>query len=325
MNLYPLIKLLSNGQFQTGTQLGEQLGVSRTAIWKQVQQLPSLGLDVTTKKNEGYCLAKPLQLLDVELLEAQLLAANSSLALNFYPVIDSTNSELARRLAAGETRQPLLLLAEMQTAGRGRRGRDWFSPYAASLSLSLSFQVEGGANVLQGLSLAVGVVIKQVLEQQGINGVQLKWPNDLYLNNAKLGGILIELSGDFSGPCNLVVGLGLNVFRPQQPIPLELDQPVAFLSDLNGVELCRTRLVAELAVALEQLLSDYAKEGFIPWQAKWNAAHIWAGEKAFIITPAQQVAVTLGGVTNTGELQVIYEDGSQGVINAGEVSVRTRE
>lgn len=325
MNLYPLIKLLSNGQFQTGTQLGEQLGVSRTAIWKQVQQLPSLGLDVITKKNEGYCLAKPLQLLDVELLEVQLLAANSALALNFYPVIDSTNAELARRLAAGETRQPLLLLAEMQTAGRGRRGRDWFSPYAASLSLSLSVQVETGANALQGLSLAVGVVIKEVLEQQGVKGVQLKWPNDLYLNNAKLGGILIELSGDFSGPCNLVVGVGLNVFCPQQALPAELDQPVAFLSGLNGVELCRTRLAAELALALEQLLSDYAKEGFIPWQAKWNAAHIWAGEKAFIITPAQQVAVTLGGVTNMGELQVTYEDGSQGIINAGEVSVRTRE
>lgn len=324
MNLYPLIKLLSNGQFQTGTQLGELLGVSRTAIWKQVQQLPSLGLEIITKKNDGYCLAQPLQLLDIERLQAQLLAAHSSLALSFSPVIDSTNTELARRLAKGETAAPHLLLAEMQTAGRGRRGRDWFSPYAASLSLSLSFQVEGGANVLQGLSLAVGVVVKQVLEQQGVGGVQLKWPNDLYLNNAKLGGILIELSGDFSGPCNLVVGLGLNVFRPQQLVTL--DQPVAFLSDVDaGLTLCRTRLAADLALALEQLLKNYAQQGFKPWQERWNAAHIWAGKKAFIITPAQQVPVTLGGVTDTGELQVMYDDGSPGIINAGEVSVRTRE
>ncbi len=325
MNLYPLIKLLSNGQFQTGTQLGEQLGISRAAIWKQIQQLPSLGLDVITKKNEGYCLAQPLQLLDTVQLEAQLLAANSALALNFYPVIDSTNAELARRLAAGETRQPLLLLAEMQTAGRGRRGRDWFSPYAASLSLSLSVQVETGANALQGLSLAVGVVIKEVLEQQGVKGVQLKWPNDLYLNNAKLGGILIELSGDFSGPCNLVVGVGLNVFSPQQALPAELDQPVAFLSDLNGVELCRTRLAAALALALEQLLMSFTLQGFEPWQERWNAAHLWAGEKAFIITANQRVAVTLGGVNALGELQVTYADGVEGFINAGEVSVRARE
>lgn len=324
MNLYPLIKLLSNGQFQTGTQLGQQLGISRAAIWKQIQQLPSLGLDIITKKNDGYCLAQPLQLLNIERLQAQLLAVNSSLVLDFSPVIDSTNAELARCLANGETASPRLLLAEKQTAGRGRRGRDWFSPYAASLSLSLSFQVEGGANALQGLSLAVGVVIKEVLEQQGINGVQLKWPNDLYLNNAKLGGILIELSGDFSGPCNLVVGLGLNVFRPQRP--LVLDQPVAFLSDTDpNFTLCRTRLAADLALALEQLLINFSVQGFEPWQARWNTAHIWAGKKAFIITPNQQVAVTLGGVNAIGELQVTYDDGLQGLINAGEVSVRARE
>lgn len=329
MNLYPLIKLLSNGQFQTGTQLGEQLGISRAAIWKQIQQLPSLGLEIITKKNDGYCLAQPLQLLDIEQLQAQLLAAHSSLALSFYPVIDSTNAELARCLANGEAASPRLLLAEKQTAGRGRRGRDWFSPYAASLSLSLSCQVEGGANALQGLSLAVGVVIKEVLEQQGINGVQLKWPNDLYLNNAKLGGILIELSGDFSGPCNLVVGLGLNVFRPQQPEELDwekIDQPVTFLSDTDSnFTLCRTRLAADLALALEQLLINFSVQGFEPWQERWNAAHIWAGEKAFIITPNQQVAVTLGGVNAIGELQVTYDDGLQGLINAGEVSVRVRE
>lgn len=348
MTLYPLIHLLSDGQFQTGTLLGEQLGISRTAVWKQVKQLPSLGFEVITKKNVGYCLARPLQLLDVEALQAELLAAKSSLWLSFVPVIDSTNAELIRRLAT-EAALPLgikghnvedqtiqnkpsnaLMLAEMQTAGRGRRGRSWFSPYAASLSLSISFQMEGGANVLQGLSLAVGVVVKEVLETQGILGVQLKWPNDLYLstaehvNGAKLGGILIELSGDLAGPCNVVVGLGLNVFRTQPPEAI--DQPLAFLSDvIEETAICRTRLAAKLALALEQLLSNFAAEGFRPWQAGWNAAHVWAGQAASIITPSQQVQVVLGGVTATGELQVTYNDGSSGLINAGEVSVRARE
>lgn len=325
MNLYPLIKLLSNGEFKTGTLLGEELGISRTAVWKQIKQLPNLGLQVITKKSEGYSLSQPLYLLDISLLDSKLKAANSSLALSFYPVIDSTNSELARRAPANA-----LLVAEMQTAGRGRRGRDWFSPYAASLSLSISFQMEGGANVLQGLSLAVGVVVKEVLETQGILGVQLKWPNDLYLstaehvNGAKLGGILIELSGDLAGPCNVVVGVGLNIFRTQPPEAI--DQPLVFLSDvIDEAAICRTRLAAALALALEQLLSNFAAEGFRPWQAGWNAAHVWAGQAAYIITPSQQVPVMLGGVTATGELQVTYNDGSSGLINAGEVSVRARE
>lgn len=338
MTLYPLIHLLSDGQFQTGTLLGEQLGISRTAVWKQVKQLPSLGLEILTKKNAGYCLVKPLQLLQVEALQAELLAANSSLELSFLPVIDSTNAELARRLVNNSQSTKnfkakptnTLMLAEMQTAGRGRRGRSWFSPYAASLSLSISFQMEGGANVLQGLSLAVGVVVKEVLETQGILGVQLKWPNDLYLstaehvNGAKLGGILIELSGDLAGPCNVVVGVGLNIFRTQPPEAI--DQPLVFLSDvIDEAAICRTRLAAKLALALEQLLSNFAAEGFRPWQAGWNAAHVWAGQAAYIITPSQQVPVMLGGVTASGELQVTYEDASSGLINAGEVSVRARE
>lgn len=327
MNLYPLIKLLSNGQFQTGTQLGEQLGISRTAVWKQIKQLQALGLEVITKKNEGYSFAQPIQLLDTRLIKSRLDAAHSSLVLDFLPVVDSTNLELTRRLAnkdlvSKNASANTLLIAEKQTAGRGRRGRNWSSPYAASLSLSLSFKVEGGANVLQGLSLAVGVVTKDVLSLHGIKDVLLKWPNDLYLNDAKLGGILIELSGDLAGPCNVIVGLGLNVFRTQQAI--DVDQPVAYLSDGANAAICRASLAADLAMAIEKLLINYAIEGFMPWQEKWNAAHIWTGRKASIITPNKNLAVTLGGVTNTGELQVTYEDGSQGVINAGEVSVRTR-
>lgn len=328
MNLYPLIKLLSNGKFQTGTLLGEQLGISRTAVWKQIQQLQGLGLQILTKRSEGYCLAQPLQLLDINLIKTRLQMSGSLLALDFLPVIDSTNLELARRLANKDL-TPItlptsaLLIAEMQTAGRGRRGRSWVSPYAASLSMSLNFKVEAGANVLQGLSLAIGVVIKNTLISHGVEGVQLKWPNDLYLKGTKLGGILIELSGDLAGPCNVVVGLGLNVFRIQQV--LEVDQPVAYLSDAVDVAVCRSSLAVDLALAIEKLLTNYATEGFKPWQTEWNDAHVWQGKEAFILTPNQSLAVVLGGVTETGELQVTYEDGRQGVINAGEVSVRVAE
>lgn len=323
MNLYPLINLLSDGKFQTGTQLGVKLGISRTAVWKQIQQLPGLGLDIITKKNSGYCLDNPLDLLDIELIKSKLEEYASSIFVEFYPVIDSTNLELSRRFNAAEKLNKHLILAEMQTAGRGRRGRDWFSPYASSLSMSIAWQVEGGANVLQGLSLAVGVVIKNTLEKYNIEGIKLKWPNDLYINNAKLGGILIELSGDLAGPCNLIVGFGVNVTRPSQS--LVLDQPIVFLSDLKGVTVCRSSLAADLAVGVERLLVSYPAEGFIPWQKDWNTAHIWTNKKANIITPQATTPVVLAGVNAIGELQVTYKDGSEGSINSGEVSVRAIE
>jgi len=321
MNLYPLIKLLSKGQFQTGTQLGEILGISRTAVWKQIQQLSGLGLEVVTKKNNGYKLHEPLHLIDLDIVQNSLQKANSSLVLNFFSTLDSTNSELSRRISKDpDSANKQFLLTENQTAGRGRRGRDWYSPYAASLSMSLSFKVEGGANVLQALSLAVGVEIKRVLEKHGINNVLLKWPNDLYLNDSKLGGILIELKGDLAGPCNLIVGFGINVFRPKR-IP-DLDQPIAFLSDVKKAGICRSKLAAELALAVDKLVTDYPEKGFKPFKDAWNEAHIWKGKKANIISSNQSISVILGGVTATGELQVVYEDGSSGVINAGEVSVR---
>lgn len=320
MNLYPLIKLLSNGQFQTGTQLGDALGVSRTAVWKQVQQLPSLGLDVITKKNDGYKLSEPLSLLDINLIVTKLKQAHSPLVVSFFPSLDSTNLELSRRI----TKEPELLdkqlvLVEKQTAGRGRRGREWYSPYASSLSISFGFKVEGGANVLQALSLAVAVVTKRVLAKQGVKDILLKWPNDLYLNNTKLGGILIELKGDLAGPCNVIIGLGINVFRTKN-LP-NLDQPIVFLNDVKE-NICRSVLAVEIALAIDELVTNYPITGFKPFQDEWNEAHIWKNQNAHIITSNESVAVTLGGVNEIGELQVTYSDGSAGLINAGEVSVR---
>lgn len=323
MNLYPLINLLSDGKFQTGTQLGLKLGISRTAVWKQIQQLEGLGIEVITKKNEGYCLSNPLDLLNFEKMQADLAAANSSLTSEFYPVIDSTNLEFSRRISAGELFKHHLILAEMQTAGRGRRGRDWFSPYASSLSMSICWRIEAGANALQGLSLAVGVVIKDALSKHGIPEVKLKWPNDLYLNSAKVGGILIELSGDLAGPCNLVVGFGLNIYRQEQM--KDVDQPIAFLSDATTKKICRTSLAIDLALAVEKLLEDYPSVGFQPLQNAWNSAHVWQGMEANLITPVSVTPVTLGGVNELGELQVTYSNGKTGSINSGEISVRAAE
>lgn len=320
MNLYPLIKALSDGQNHTGTALGQRLGISRTAIWKQIQQLPEMGLNYTADKTTGYALTDALDLLDASVLKSALSGAGSSLALEVLPQIDSTNTALARRLQAGKSIHGTLLLAEMQTAGRGRRGRTWISPFASSLSLSLGWQFEGAANQLHGLSLAVGVVVRNALSALGYTPPGLKWPNDVQVGDAKLGGILIEVSGDLAGPCQLIIGLGLNVKRVSS---LEnLDRDVTFLSDLQADLVTRNTLAEHLALALESLMLDFVLEGFRPWQAEWNAAHCWKGREGLLITPLAEEAVVFGDVNAEGELEVFDPQQRSRFINAGEVSLR---
>ena len=324
MNLYPLIDQLSDGRYHTGTELGETLGISRTAIWKQIQKLPELGLQYQTEKQLGYRLEKPLDLLDADLIKQQIQTGftQDEVTLVVEPVVTSTNTLLLERANRGEEIHLELLTAEMQNAGKGRRGRSWFSPFASSLSCSLGWSFDGSAQELQGLSLAIGVAMKVGLGRLGVKGVGLKWPNDVYLDQAKLGGILIEITGDLAGPCKLVVGFGLNVHRPSGFNPSSLNQPVAFLSDLNIPLPSRSELIAALYLEVLRVLSSYATTGFAPWVDSWNEAHVWKGCKAQLITHQDTATVTLGQVNQLGELAVVDSSGQHKWLNSGEISLR---
>ena len=320
MNLYPLIKILADGNFHTGTQLGEYLGISRTAIWKQIQQLPTLGLEYITEKPRGYALTKPLDLLDADSIRTLLCRDCPDVHVEVLTSVDSTNMELSRRVSNGQIIHNHLLTAEMQTLGRGRRGRGWFSPFASSLSMSIGWQFDGSANELQGLSLAVGVGVQKALEGFNLQGVGLKWPNDIYSAHGKLGGILIEITGDLSGPCQLIVGVGLNVVS--HPFVSEVDQAVGFIDQLSTDLPVRNQLVVACVKEIVRILEQFQVRGFSDWQDEWNQRHIWSGQAGKIITAKGETPVLLGNVNSSGELGVTYSSGEVGYINSGEVSVR---
>lgn len=205
-----LITLLSDGQFHSGEQLGEQLGISRAAVSKHMAALKELGLDLFSLTGKGYRLAVPMALYD----EAQLQALAPMAPVHCFPVIDSTNQyllEQVNQLSSGES-----CLAECQTAGRGRRGKPWVSPFGCQLILSMYWRLEQGMAAAMGLSLAVGVAVVQALESLGYPGVELKWPNDLYYQGRKLAGILVEMSGSAGASCHLVIGVGLNLAMPSR-------------------------------------------------------------------------------------------------------------
>lgn len=189
-----LIGILADGEFHSGEQLGEQLGMSRAAINKHIQTLRDWGVDVFTVPGKGYSLPEPIQLLNEEVIRSQIGHGNVAVL----PVIDSTNQYLLDRLS--ELKSGDACVAEYQQAGRGRRGRKWFSPFGANLYLSMYWRLEQGPAAAIGLSLVIGIVMAEVLHDLGADQVRVKWPNDLYLNDRKLAGILVELTGKQAMP-----------------------------------------------------------------------------------------------------------------------------
>ena len=200
-----LISILADAEFHSGEQLGERLGMSRAAINKHIQTLRDWGVDVFTVPGKGYSLPEPIQLLDEEQIARQIEHGRVTVL----PVIDSTNQYLLDRLS--ELQSGDACVAEYQQAGRGRRGRKWFSPFGSNLYLSMYWRLEQGPAAAIGLSLVIGIVIAEVLQSLGADKVRVKWPNDLYLQDRKLSGILVELTGKTGDAAQIVSGAGINL------------------------------------------------------------------------------------------------------------------
>ncbi|WP_106475523.1 biotin--[acetyl-CoA-carboxylase] ligase [Phytohalomonas tamaricis] len=325
MNIRDLICLLSDGHYHSGEQLGEQLGVSRTAVWKQLKKLETLGISLEAVRGKGYCISDALELLDgAEIVAALPLAARQQLVRLFInDTLSSTNTFLLDRFSDGAGHGEVCI-AEMQTNGRGRRGRNWIGAWGRTLPFSLGWRFESGASRLEGLSLAIGVVVAELLASHGVE-LQLKWPNDLLLVKSgqayKLGGILIEVRGDIEGPCQVVVGIGLNVSLPEQ-FRLSVGQPVAAVHDVDR-SISRNTLAAGLIEALVTLLPKFETEGFGPWRERWNARHYHAGQPVNVLQGRTNFEAIAEDVDEAGNLRV-REEGQLRLLSGGEVSLRGR-
>lgn len=326
MTIGDLIRLLSDGEFHSGEQLGEKLGVSRAAVWKQLRKLEAMGIGLEAVKGQGYRLVEPLELLDGQRIVAGLSReARGYLARLFVEEsLPSSNAFLRERFACGAGHAEVCLV-EQQSAGRGRRGRTWSTPWGQSLMLSIGWRVESSVASLEGLSLAVGVALAQVLERYGIEP-RLKWPNDVLLalpegGLGKLAGILVEVSGDAAGPCEVVVGMGINVSLPDA-FRRQLDQPAAALRD-QVPTLSRNVLAVELLEALLPLVARFESQGFAAWQAPWNARHAFAGAAIDIWRGERPEPAVAEGVDAAGNL-LVQREGRLERLAGGEISVRAR-
>ena len=315
-----LLRVLSDGNTHSGRELASLLGVSRTAIWKQLAKLEPLGLELQSQTGKGYCLAGGLELLDEELIFANLVGGLSALIGNFHllRLVDSTNAYLLRQEPAEGIE---ICLSEYQSAGRGRRGRQWVSPFASNIYLSLKFTVNGGIAALEGLSLAVGVAVAHALSDLGVLDVQLKWPNDLLWRGKKLGGILIEIAGDPSGICQAVVGLGLNL-KATHAMEQLIDQPWVALDNVLESVPQRNRIVASLLNRLVPLLANYETQGFAPYHQAWECLNAHVGQPVSLSMGNRTCEGIVRGVDETGALLLETETGIS-TFHGGEVSLRS--
>lgn len=316
----------------SGDALARASGQTRAAVWKKIEALRAAGVAIHAQPGQGYGLAQPLDLLDEDDLRARLPAALGAEieTLEVAWTLDSTNSELLRR--PPPSRGVAVLLAERQTGGRGRRGRDWSSPLAANLYLSLSRTFSGGLARLPGLSLVAGVATAEALHALGFVGVRLKWPNDLVVEDGigpnsapgqilrKLGGLLVEGGGENAGPARAVLGLGLNVRMPPA-FAAAIDQPWVDLAALAPVTPSRNTIVAALLAQWIPALAQFDADGLAPFLARYAGFDALAGRDIALHADGIARPAHALGLADDGALRVRIE-GREQRVHSGEVSVR---
>lgn len=316
MDLYALLKLLADGEYHSGSALGHELGVSRTAIWKSLAKLEEIGIPVSSQKGLGYCVPGGLDLLDADYIVSLLPSSLSSrVQLEVFSTLESTNQYLLDVDCLPESGYRFCV-AERQTGGRGRRGRQWFSPMAKNIYLSCGFQYTGGVEGLAGLSLVVGIACTEAMVSLGIEGLSIKWPNDIWLHDRKLAGILVELRGEPTTGWQVVVGLGVNVWMERVDEDV-VNQAWASLRDYP--DLNRSEIVAVIIAHLTKALDEFAVTGFAAFLERWAENDALRGQEVAIV--GGKVKGFAQGVDQTGAL-LLQDDTGVHAINAGEVSVR---
>jgi BirA family biotin operon repressor/biotin-[acetyl-CoA-carboxylase] ligase len=314
----PILRALSHAEFRSGEALARSFGVSRGTIHNALKGLEGLGVCVVGSRGLGYRLDHAPSWLDVE--RARAAAGDTDVDLRVEASCESTNTlvmDLARDGAASGT----VVAAELQTRGRGRRGRSWQSALGGALTFSMLWRFERGVAGLSGLSLAVGVALVRALRGLGAAEVMLKWPNDLVLPGGKLGGILIEVEGDALGPSAAVIGIGINV-RLSSELKYCIDQPAVDLVDARPDTTDRNVILGMCLRELCVALPAFERGGFPPVRYEWQRYHVHQDRPVLLLRP--------DGVTEAGIARGANEDGAllleQGdtmrICLAGDVSLR---
>ncbi len=315
---FPLLKLLSDGQFHSGEVLAQQFKVTRATIWNALKHAESLGVTVFSVRGRGYKLPQAIEFLDQKLVLSAIGEQREWFNLIVLDEVTSTNTYLMQQKNVPHA---TCVAAHIQTKGKGRRGRTWVSQLGASLTFSLIWRFQCGAAALSGLSLAVGVALMRALKSLGIYQAQLKWPNDVLIDGKKLAGILIELQGDLDGPSTAVIGVGINLNLPKALIEA-IDQPVIDLNKVGGELINQSKLLGVLLKHLAEVLSRFEQLGFMGLRDEWLGDHAYHNQPVRMLLP--NGTEVLGIVKNVADDGILLVETALGLqrFSAGEISLR---
>ncbi len=318
-----LLRLLSDGHFHSGTDLGLSLGVSRAAVCKTIKSLGETGVNIHRVTGRGYRLEQPFAPLDVQqiLAELQRLAPlpSAAFALEVLEETDSTSSHLLQGTV--DDNNVRVCLAEAQRQGRGRRGRHWVATPWHNILLSMAWRFEQGPAALAGLSLAAGVAAVHALQEYGVSGFGLKWPNDLLWRERKLAGLLVDIRGEAAGPCSAIVGLGLNVYLDPRDAAT-IDQPWVDLHTMLQQTIDRNRLAALLIHHFTEMFRRFESDGLAVFRSEWEAHHCYAQQRVCLLQGDTQIEGEVQGIDDSGALLIRDASGTLRRFHSGEISLR---
>ncbi len=323
-NYSKIIQLLSDDQHHSGTAIGAHLNIGRSAVWKSIEQLRQLGVNIQSAGRKGYRLTQDIELLDEDKIRHFINAPNENLfeKIEIYESIESTNTYLMQQ-ARNHTKGNQACLAELQTGGKGRNGRKWISSFASNIALSILWRFETLPGGLSGLSLVIGMALCKACEQIGITNTKLKWPNDIYWNERKLGGILIEIQGEPWGPCNVVIGVGININLAKE-FASDIDQPWVDCNEILGTKhISRNNFAAIIMEHIALLLRQFQEQGFEPFTQEWPQYDILFNQEVNVHLPDKIEAGTAVGINSDGAL-LVEIDGKQRPFYSGDATLRKR-
>ncbi|MEE4246244.1 MAG: biotin--[acetyl-CoA-carboxylase] ligase [Kangiellaceae bacterium] len=311
-----LLKVLSDGQFHSGQAMAAKMGVSRAAIWKVIKELRALGLDIFSVTGKGYKLAETIDLIDPEQLARQLLGViKTSDNLFLFTSLASTNKFL---LSLPQTNDVRVCISEFQSEGRGRLGRVWHSPFAKNIYCSIRLVIPRAIEQISGLSLVVGYSVAEILTQFGVQNLKLKWPNDIRLNSAKVGGVLIELGQNTETSVDVVIGIGLNWDMPNS------DQLKNRWTNLKPHLLgnpTREALISALVARVVDDVEVFTEHGFSVFNAGWSSYDEFYQQPVTLQSASKTEQGIARGVDDRGAL-LLEQDGQVNDFSIGELSLK---
>ena len=319
---FKTLDILADGAFHSGEKIAIKIGCSRVTVWKAINELKTLGIVIFSVRNKGYRLEKSVSILNESIIRSNLGELAQFIHFELNHVIDSTNNYLMQ--FSSDRPHATVVASNIQTKGKGRRGRTWQAQLGESLTLSILWKFTKGASQLSGLSLVIGLAIQRTMKKLGIENSYLKWPNDLLMkiedNFYKIAGVLIELQGDMESRTNAVIGIGIN-YDLSDRLLKKIDQPAIGIKGFIEDQADLNKIIALLIQEIVGMLKDFDTSGFINFKDEWLLSNAFDGKTIeFLKTDGELIRGKIINLASNGALVLLNDSGDEEHLLSGEVS-----